>query len=86
MQVAARSPRLAQCFKGAERPGALRWDVALNPSSGAVSDQFLETVGAVELSAPQRECVERTLSNPGYHVSALPSEGLPTRVTLMIEF
>ena len=86
LQVAARSPRLALCFKGADRPGALRWNVALNPESGAVSDHVFEPVGAAELSPAQRECMQRTLSSPGYHVTQADRQSLSSRVSLVIEF
>lgn len=88
LQVAARSPRLAECFTGAERPGALRWTAAVNPRSGAVSDHELEPVrpGSI-LDAKQRECVLRVLSSPSYRLSAPPTpEALPSRVSLVIEF
>ncbi|MFL5320118.1 MAG: hypothetical protein ACJ790_10725, partial [Myxococcaceae bacterium] len=41
LQVSARSPRLAECFKGSDRPGALRWTAAVNAESGTVSDHEL---------------------------------------------
>jgi len=45
IQVAARSPRLAQCFTGTDRPGALRWAAAGDPKSGEVSYHELEPLG-----------------------------------------
>ena len=87
LQATARSPRLAQCFDGADRPGALRWVAALNPETGTVSDQELEPLGArSELTSEQRLCVARALSNPGYRLSALPPQPFPGRVSLVIEF
>lgn len=86
LQVAARSPRLALCFTGADRPGALRWNVALNPESGAVSDHVFQPVGLADLTAKQRECLQRALSNPGYHVTQAERQSLPSRVSLVIEF
>lgn len=87
MQVAARSPRLALCFQGADRPGALRWSVALNPGSGSVSDHVFEPVGVAELSTAQRTCLQRTLSQPGYQVTMQDGvQRLPARVSLVIEF
>lgn len=86
LQVAARSPRLAQCFKGTDRPGALRWTVALNAGSGAVSDHVFEPVGLADLSVAQRDCLQRTLSAPGYHVTPGDAQSLPARVSLVIEF
>ena len=87
LQVAARSPRLAQCFTGAGRPGALRWSVALNPSSGAVFDHQLELVGAEPgIEEGQRACVEQVLSSPVYALTAAPDDALARRVSVVIEF
>jgi hypothetical protein len=87
LQVSARSPRLAQCFTGSDRPGALRWTASVNPRSGAASDHELEPVGAgAELRREQRECVVRALSSPPYRLTALQEESLPQRVSLVIEF
>jgi hypothetical protein len=87
IQVAARSPRLAQCFTGIDRPGALRWSVSVNPQSGATSDHELEPVGlSTELSPEQRECVVKVLSSPVYKLTAPDKEALPNRVSLVIEF
>ncbi len=87
VQVAARSPRLALCFTGIDRPGALRWSASVNPQSGAVSDHELEPVGqSSELSTEQRECVVRVLSSPVYKLTAPEKEALPNRVSLVIEF
>lgn len=87
LQVSARSPRLAQCFTGSDRPGSLRWTASVNPRSGAVSDHELEPVGAgAELRREQRECVVRTLSSPPYRLTTLQETSLPQRVSLVIEF
>ncbi|WP_224367849.1 hypothetical protein [Hyalangium versicolor] len=87
LQVAARSPRLAQCFTGSDRPGSLRWTASVNPRSGAASDHELEPVGAsAELRPEQRDCVVRALSNPPYRLTAPQEESLPQRVGLVIEF
>jgi hypothetical protein len=87
LQVAARSPRLAQCFTGTDRPGALRWTASVNPESGAVSDHEAEPVGpGPELRREQRDCVIRTLSNPPYRLSAKQKQELPTRISLVLEF
>ena len=90
LQVAARSPRLAQCFTGADRPGALRWTSSVNPESGKVSDHELELLGASsDLSGEQRECLLRTLSAPPYRlprpVKADP-QALPSRIGIALEF
>lgn len=87
LQVAARSPRLAQCFTGIERPGALRWAASVNPTNGAVSDHELEPVGSsVDLSVEQRTCLVGVLSSPNYKLTAPEKEALPNRVSLVIEF
>jgi hypothetical protein len=87
LQVSARSPRLAQCFTGSDRPGTLRWTASVNPRSGAASDHELEPVGAsAELRREQHECIVRTLSSPPYRLTAPPGEPLPQRVSLVIEF
>ncbi len=86
LQVAARSPRLALCFTGADRPGALRWNVALNPESGAVSDHLFEPVGPADLTTAQRDCLKKVLSNPSFHVAEADRRSVPPRVSLVIEF
>lgn len=87
LQVAARGPRLAQCFRGTERPGVLRWTTAVNAASGAVSDHVLEFVGASdEPSAKQRDCIVGVLSSPGYRLKPEQQQDLPGRVSLVIEF
>ncbi|MHB8874296.1 MAG: hypothetical protein ACYC8T_11465 [Myxococcaceae bacterium] len=88
MQVAARSPKLSDCFHGAERPGALRWTTALNVVSGQVSNHELEPVGGTGLSQNQRECLLGTLSQPRYLIRERPDGGSSTlsRVSIMLEF
>jgi hypothetical protein len=87
LQVAARSPRLAQCFTGSDRPGTLRWTASVNPRSGAVSDHELEPVGAsAGLRPEQHACVVSALSSPPYRLTAPEGESLPQRVGLVIEF
>lgn len=87
LQVAARSQRLAQCFTGSERPGALRWTTAVNPESGAVADHEVEPVGpSAELSLEQRRCLVGVLSDPVYRLTDQQKQGLPSRISLVIEF
>lgn len=91
LQVAARSPRLAECFTGSERPGALRWSAAVNALSGAVSDHTLEPVGpGPSVQDAQRECILKTLSSPAYKLNVPKEEGeqqtLPRRISIVIEF
>ena len=87
LQVAARSPRLAACFKGESRPGALRWTASVNPESGGVSDHELEPVGASQApGGEQRQCVLQALSSPAYRLKESQAQSLPTRVSLVLEF
>lgn len=87
MQVAARSPRLAECFVGVEEPGALRWTTSVEPVSGQVSEHVLEpTLASMELSRGQRECVVGVLVEPVYRLSVEEGRATPARVGLVIEF
>jgi hypothetical protein len=87
LQVAARSPRLARCFQGAGRPGALRWTASVNPTRGEVSDHQLQPIGGgAELRREQRECLLEALSSPPYRLTAPGAPALPDRVGLVIEF
>ncbi|MGI5861531.1 MAG: hypothetical protein ACOX6T_05675 [Myxococcales bacterium] len=87
LQVAARSARLAQCFTGSERPGALRWSTAVDPESGAVADHEVDPVGpSAELSLDQRKCLVGVLSDPVYRLTDQQKQGLPSRISLAIEF
>jgi hypothetical protein len=89
LQVAARSPKLANCFRGADRPGALRWTTAMNPGSGQVSNHELEPMGGtLGLNPQQRECLIQALSEPRYQLRNRPPEesSTPSRVSIMLEF
>lgn len=89
LQVAARSSRLSACFTGIDKPGAIRWTASLNPERGTVSDHDLEALAA---SSPiwkkERECLIQALSNPPYKLpaEAAEAEGLPKRMSIVIEF
>lgn len=84
LQVAARAPRLARCFEGAERPGALRWSAQLDPGLGLVSDQTFEPVlQGAGLSAARRACLAKVMAEPGYALEG--GEGV-ARVSMVIEF
>ena len=88
LQVAARSPRLAECFVGAERPGRLRWTGAVEPARGRISQQLVEPMLlGDELSSAQQDCVAGVLAEPPYQLDA-EGEGAstPTRVSLVVEF
>lgn len=88
LQVAARSRRLSQCFSGAAKPGALRWTAAINPDTGAVSDQKLEALPpSDDLTPAQRVCVVQVLSTPRYaSLVAAQAQSLPDNVSLVLEF
>lgn len=88
LQVAARSPRLSDCFRGADNPGGLRWTCALSPADGATADHELEPLrGTVAVSKEQRECLVRALTNPAYRLQPGPgAPSTPVRVSMVIEF
>lgn len=87
LQVAARSPRLANCFVGAERPGRMRWTAAVDPGGGLVSEQVFEPVSAWDMLTPEQErCIEGVMARPAYSLDAQDGPSTPTRVSLVIEF
>lgn len=87
MQVSARSPRLAECFVGAERPGRLRWTATVEPDSGRVSQQLVEPqLVSEDLSARERDCVVGVLAVPPYQLVARDDAETPSRVSLVLEF
>lgn len=87
LQVAARSPRLSECFTGSERPGALRWTSAVNAQSGTVSDHLIEPQGeGPGLQFDQIKCLQNVLANPPYKLAAKQAASLPERVGIVIEF
>jgi hypothetical protein len=87
LQVAARSPRLSECFNGSERSGTLRWSVSIDAKSGAVADHDFEPIGAsADLTTEQLVCAASTLSQPPYLLKNAPVEALPNRVSLIVEF
>jgi hypothetical protein len=87
LQVAARSPRLAACFNGANRPGALRWTTLVSLQTGAVGEHDFESMGlSADLTRSQLECLQQVLSKPEYRLKDAPAEGLPERVSLVLEF
>ena len=87
MQVLARGPRLAQCFEGQARPGALRWTCALVPSTGMTSDHTFEPLGGGSLEG-REPCMRDVLSRPPLQRVAMPGADAttPVRVSLVIEF
>lgn len=86
LQVAARSLRLSACFEGADRPGAVRWTCALDPRTGAVSDQRFEPIGGAELGSAQRRCLRAALADPAYRLEPGEGAATPDRVSLVLEF
>lgn len=87
LQVAARSPRLSECFTGSVRPGALRWTSAVNAKSGTVSDHLIEPQGeGPGLQFDQIKCLQNVLTNPPYKLAAEQQASLPERVGIVIEF
>jgi hypothetical protein len=87
IQVAARSPRLAECFEGTTRPGTLRWSVAVDADHGVVSDPEVEpTLAGQDLSNAQRQCVLGVLADPPYQLVTGDEPSTPARVALVIEF
>lgn len=92
-QVLARSPRLSECFKGAERGGGARWSATFNPANGRVSDHSLLLINTtVTLSEEQESCLVDVLSSPQYSpvaVSTGRSQQVPTQplqIHMVIEF
>lgn len=87
LQVSARSPRLATCFIGAERPGRLEWTTTVDRAVGVVSDHSLEPMLATQdLRAEERDCVLSVLSEPHYLLVAPEGPATPSRVSVVIEF
>lgn len=87
MQVAARGPRLAECFVGTGKPGQLKWTTSVEPGAGTVSDDTLEPMlSTADLTRAERECVLGVLADPAYHLEAGGEDVTPSRVGLVIEF
>lgn len=87
MQVAARSPRLAECFVGTIIPGRLKWTSSVEPHDGHVSDHLLEPVlTSADLSRQERECVLDVLTDPPYRLEVGEERATPSRVGIVIEF
>ena len=87
LQVAARSPRLAACYDGAARPGALKWTAAVEPVGGRVSDPTLEpTLSSDTLTSAQRTCVLAVLADPPYRLDGTDAASTPSRVGRGVEF
>ena len=86
LQVSTRSPDLAQCANGASEPGVIRWSALLDPISGTVADQRLESVGATEDIGTQRmECLKSVLRAKPYQLKP-QGDMSPRRVMLILEY
>ncbi|MEN9811102.1 MAG: hypothetical protein RLZZ488_2669 [Pseudomonadota bacterium] len=92
-QVLARSPRLSDCLKGAQRGGGVRWSATFNPANGRVSDHSLLLINTtVTLSEEQQSCLVDVLSSPQYSPVAAPSDRSqqvptqPLQIHMVIEF
>ena len=86
LQVAARSPRLSECFVGARRPGTFKWTSTVDPVEGRVSDHLLEPMlDSDDLTRQQRTCVVDVLSDPVYRIEG-DDRTSPSRISLVIEF
>jgi len=87
LQAAARSPRLAACFVGVEKPGALRWSALVHARSGRVSASVVEPVfrGGTVTDA-QLACLVAALSDPPFSLDEPDREAAPRRVSLIFEF
>lgn len=87
LQVAARSPRLATCFNGVERPGALRWTALVHARSGRVSESEIEPVfRGVQLTQSQHDCLVKGLSDPPFTLDDDDDDASGRRVSLIFEF
>ena len=87
MQVAARGPRLAQCFVGAKEPGQFKWTTSVVPETGVVSEHALEPMlNSPDLRRAERLCVLEVLENPPYTLEAADEPSTPSRVGIVIEF
>jgi hypothetical protein len=89
LQVAARSTKLATCFRGQDKPGAVRWTTSVDPVDGLVSDPEFELLDGSFWLPGQRECLIHALSSPRYRLTAGAVDGGPTggsRVTIVLEF
>lgn len=86
IQVAARGPRLARCFEGAQQPGALQWSARVDIGRGVVSDHAFESVlGGADLSKALERCLVGVLASPPYHLPPAPEAGQP-RISIVVEF
>lgn len=87
LQVAARSPRLARCFEGNERPGAMRLSALVNAGSGRMSEPAIEPAfRGADLTSTQEKCLLRVLASQPYKLGADAPQAASRRVSLIFEF
>jgi hypothetical protein len=87
LQVAARSPRLAACFIGADRPGALRWTALVHAKSGRVTESVLEPMfRGGQLDEAQHDCLVNALVEQPFKLDASAEEAAARRLSLIFEF
>jgi len=85
-QISARSPLLAKCAEGARAPGLLRWSGSVDPSSGVLSEQAIESVNANQaLTETQQECILRALGTLPFNFPH-PGDGESRRIRLILEY
>ena len=85
-QVSARSPLLAKCAEGARAPGLLRWSGSVDPSSGVLSEQAIESVDATQaLTETQQECILRALGALPFNFPN-PGDRQARRIRLLLEY
>jgi hypothetical protein len=88
LQVSSRGPKLARCFEGTDRPGALRWRASLDVARGIAADHRFEPVLAgATLGKPLRRCLAAVLSDPPYRLPVAEGDpDGPAEVAIIIEF
>lgn len=87
LQVAARSPRLAACFVGTERPGAMRWSALVHARSGRATESVVEPVfRGASLAEDQLDCLVKGLTEQPYVLDPSSPEVAARRVSLIFEF
>lgn len=87
LQVAARSPKLAACFEGNEKPGALRWSALVHAKSGKVTASSIEPAfRGAPLSERQAQCLIKGLTDVPYNLTEPDDSAAPRRVSIIFEF
>ena len=61
--------------------------MSIDAKTGTVADHDFEALGSgADVGSAQKACATRALSDPGYRLENPPSETLPNRVSLVLEF